>query len=98
MLAFLLMRLTAAISYFLKMVRRDFPKFTVNLWSCSRHFRAGKSPGKLLGRMLGNLKAIYLSQRDAIRVLGAVERILLLFPDAVGERRDRRISIINFAA
>ena len=29
--------------------------------------------------------------RDAVRVLSAIERILLLFPDALGERRDRGI-------
>jgi len=54
-------------------------------------FLAPVSPRKLLGRMLGNLKAIYLQQGDAVRVLGAVERLLLLFPDALGERRDRGI-------
>lgn len=54
-------------------------------------FLAPVSRRHFLGRMLGNLKAIYLQQRDAVRVLLAVERILLLFPDAVGERRDRGI-------
>jgi regulator of sirC expression with transglutaminase-like and TPR domain len=54
-------------------------------------FLAPVSRRQLLGRMLGNLKAIYLQQRDALRVLGAIERILLLFPDALGERRDRGI-------
>jgi regulator of sirC expression with transglutaminase-like and TPR domain len=54
-------------------------------------FLAPVSPRQLLGRMLGNLKAIYISQQDLIRVLGTVERILLLFPDALGERRDRGI-------
>lgn len=54
-------------------------------------FLAPVSCKQFLGRMLGNLKAIYISQGDALRVLGAVERILLLFPDALGERRDRGI-------
>ncbi len=54
-------------------------------------FLAPVSPRQLLARMLGNLKAIYLQQGDAVRVLRAVERILLLFPDALGERRDRGI-------
>ncbi len=54
-------------------------------------FLAPVSRRQFLGRMLGNLKAIYLQQRDAVRVLGAIERILLLFPDALGERRDRGI-------
>jgi regulator of sirC expression with transglutaminase-like and TPR domain len=54
-------------------------------------FLAPVSSRQLLGRMLGNLKAIYLQQRDALRVLGAIERILLLFPQALLERRDRGI-------
>ena len=54
-------------------------------------FLAPVSHRQFLGRMLGNLKAIYLQQRDALRVLGAIERILLLFPDAPLERRDRGI-------
>lgn len=54
-------------------------------------FLAPVSPRQLLARMLGNLKAIYLQQGDAVRVLSAIERILLLFPDALGERRDRGI-------
>lgn len=54
-------------------------------------FLAPVSRKQLLGRMLGNLKAIYISQGDGLRVLAAVERILLLFPDALGERRDRGI-------
>lgn len=54
-------------------------------------FLAPVSPRQLLARMLGNLKAIYLQQRDALKVLSAIERILLLFPDALGERRDRGI-------
>ncbi|WP_341734365.1 tetratricopeptide repeat protein [Microcoleus sp. EPA2] len=54
-------------------------------------FLAAVSPRQLLARMLGNLKAIYLQQQDARRVLRAIEGILLLFPDALGERRDRGI-------
>ena len=54
-------------------------------------FLAPVSSRQLLGRMLGNLKAIYLQQRDAVRVLGAIERILLLFPHALLEMRDRGI-------
>ena len=54
-------------------------------------FLAPVSKRQFLGRMLGNLKAIYLQQRDAVRVLGAIDRILLLFPDALLERRDRGI-------
>lgn len=54
-------------------------------------FLAPVSPRQLLARMLGNLKAIYLQQGDAMRVLRAIEQILLLFPDALGELRDRGI-------
>lgn len=42
-----------------------------------------------LARMLTNLKMIYLNRGDLEQTLAAVERILLLFPNAVRERRDR---------
>jgi regulator of sirC expression with transglutaminase-like and TPR domain len=42
-----------------------------------------------LARMLTNLKAIYLTQRQLEKALAVVERLLLLFPDAPHERRDR---------
>ncbi|MBE9127529.1 MULTISPECIES: SirB1 family protein [unclassified Coleofasciculus] len=44
---------------------------------------------QLLARMLTNLKLIYLNRQDLSRALAAIERILLLFPDAVRELRDR---------
>lgn len=47
------------------------------------------SPYHFLARILANLKAIYLSQGDALRTLAATERILLLFPEALLEVRDR---------
>ena len=40
-------------------------------------------------RMLGNLKAVYASLGDWTRALAAVERIILLVPDALEELRDR---------
>ncbi|HZS32420.1 MAG TPA: tetratricopeptide repeat protein [Methylomirabilota bacterium] len=43
----------------------------------------------ILARMLANLKAIYVGTGDWERALGAVDRILLLAPDAHGELRDR---------
>ncbi|MDA0866072.1 MAG: transglutaminase-like domain-containing protein [Cyanobacteria bacterium] len=46
-------------------------------------------PKPFLMRMLTNLKAIYLHQQDALRVLGILDRMLLLFPEAVSEQRDR---------
>jgi regulator of sirC expression with transglutaminase-like and TPR domain len=54
-------------------------------------FLSPVSSKQLLGRMLGNLKAIYLNQGNTVKVLAAIERILLLFPDALGELRDRGI-------
>ncbi|MBD3883462.1 tetratricopeptide repeat protein [Phormidium tenue FACHB-886] len=47
------------------------------------------SPRYFLARMLANLKAIYIQQEDLLRALAAIERILLLFPDALMEQRDR---------
>lgn len=44
---------------------------------------------QFLARLLTNLKFIYLNQRDLKKALTNVEYILLLFPDAVSERRDR---------
>jgi regulator of sirC expression with transglutaminase-like and TPR domain len=42
-----------------------------------------------LARMLTNLKAIYISKSDLPRTLSVVDRILLLFPSALTEQRDR---------
>lgn len=47
------------------------------------------SPRQLLVRMLTNLKMIYLNRTDLPKALSVVERILLLFPDAPIELRDR---------
>jgi regulator of sirC expression with transglutaminase-like and TPR domain len=41
----------------------------------------------MLIRLLNNLKTIYLNTGDELRALGVVERLLLLRPDAVSERR-----------
>lgn len=43
----------------------------------------------LLMRMLANLKMIYLHHRDVPRTLSAIDRILLMFPRAAAELRDR---------
>jgi regulator of sirC expression with transglutaminase-like and TPR domain len=51
-------------------------------------FLAAVSPRQFLARMLSNLKAIYIAQGEAIKTLAAIERILLLFPDALKEQRD----------
>jgi regulator of sirC expression with transglutaminase-like and TPR domain len=42
-----------------------------------------------LARLLTNLKAIYINQDDDRRTLAMVDRILLLFPTALSEQRDR---------
>jgi regulator of sirC expression with transglutaminase-like and TPR domain len=52
-------------------------------------FTAAVSSRQLLARMLRNLKFIYLNRSDLPKALSVVERILLLFPDAPTELRDR---------
>lgn len=47
------------------------------------------SPTAFVVRMLANLKMIYLQQRNVPKALDAINRILLIYPDAVGEWRDR---------
>lgn len=47
------------------------------------------SKRQILGRLLANLKMIYLVQRDFARALNVIEKILLVFPEAAGEIRDR---------
>lgn len=42
-----------------------------------------------LARLLTNLKVIYLQQQDIPRALGAIDRILVLIPNSLLERRDR---------
>lgn len=55
----------------------------------ARHYLAPIGARAFLLRMLSNLKAIYLGREDLCRALAAVERILLVTPDAIEERRDR---------
>jgi regulator of sirC expression with transglutaminase-like and TPR domain len=52
-------------------------------------FLQSVSPRYFLARILTNLKAIYLKQEDLLRALAAIERILLLLPEARMEQRDR---------
>ena len=47
------------------------------------------SAREILIRMLANLKGVYTALGDWRRARGAVDRILLLAPEAVGELRDR---------
>ncbi len=46
---------------------------------------------QILARMLTNLKVIYMNAGETMKAVGAIERILLLFPEASNERRDRGI-------
>ena len=46
-------------------------------------------PRDLLARMLRNLKEIFRSQEDWPRMLAVMERLVVLLPDDMGERRDR---------
>ncbi|MBE9003496.1 SirB1 family protein [Fortiea sp. LEGE XX443] len=57
--------------------------------SLKPEFLATVSNRQFLARMLTNLKYIYLKQQDLAKTLAAVERILLLFPTAMLEIRDR---------
>ncbi|MGG6240643.1 SirB1 family protein [Nodosilinea sp. AN01ver1] len=47
------------------------------------------TPATFLVRMLTNLKLIYLQNRDVPKALDAINRILLIYPQAVSEWRDR---------
>jgi len=47
------------------------------------------SPRQILVRMLNNLRGIYLNRSEPLRVIGVLDRVLLLDPDDVGARRDR---------
>jgi regulator of sirC expression with transglutaminase-like and TPR domain len=49
------------------------------------------APRQFLVRMLNNLKHIYLDRGDLQRCLAASERILLVDPDTVMEKRDRGV-------
>ena len=52
-------------------------------------FLEAASARQILGRMLHNLKKIYAEAGDDVRTLWVIDRLLLLFPDNVAERRDR---------
>lgn len=55
----------------------------------SPHHLEGISPTAFITRMLVNLKLIYLQQRDVVRALRAIDWVLMIYPEAVSERRDR---------
>jgi regulator of sirC expression with transglutaminase-like and TPR domain len=49
----------------------------------------------MLTRMLRNLKTIYLNVREDDRALAAVERLLVLWPDAPEEHRARGLLLLR---
>lgn len=57
--------------------------------SLEPHHLAPIAPTAFLVRLLSNLKLIYLQNRDVPKALDAINRILLIYPEAVGEWRDR---------
>jgi regulator of sirC expression with transglutaminase-like and TPR domain len=52
-------------------------------------FLQRSTPRRFLARLLSNLKMIYLNRGDWHRALAAIDRILLVFPDALMQVRDR---------
>jgi regulator of sirC expression with transglutaminase-like and TPR domain len=52
-------------------------------------FLGGVSKREILGRMLRNLKGIFVTQKRFERALGVCNKICLLFPDLADEVRDR---------
>ena len=44
---------------------------------------------EILVRMLSNLKNVYLGSQQWVRIIDCIDRILLLAPEQIGERRDR---------
>ena len=58
-------------------------------FSFRRSFLDCVSKRQILGRLLANLKMIYLVQRDFRRAFNVIDKIILVFPQAAGEIRDR---------
>jgi regulator of sirC expression with transglutaminase-like and TPR domain len=54
-----------------------------------RNLLVAAGSGEILGRLLRNLKAIYLHQGALTKALTAVDRMIALAPQAAGEYRDR---------
>ena len=53
---------------------------------------------QILARMLRNLKGAYLRQRDYVRAVAVVDRLLLLHPDALWELKDRGLLYYRLGA
>ena len=54
------------------------------------------SPRQILVRMLNNLRGIYLHRSEFLRVIGVLDRVLLLDPDDIGARRDRGLLTLKW--
>jgi regulator of sirC expression with transglutaminase-like and TPR domain len=52
-------------------------------------------PRDILTRMLRNLKEIFNSQEDWQRLIKVQDRLLVLHPDALAEKRDRGLALIE---
>lgn len=50
------------------------------------------TPREILARMLRNLKEIHQSQQDGQRLIAVLDRLIVLQPQAWGERRDRGLA------
>ena len=59
---------------------------------------AAASRRQILVRLNANLKTVYTDRGDLTRALAAVERILLLAPDAIEEVRDRGLLLLGLHA
>ena len=52
-------------------------------------------PRDILNRMLRNLKEIFNSQQDWPRLVGVLDRLIVLNPNAVHEKRDRGLALFE---
>lgn len=53
------------------------------------------SPKEILTRMLRNLKEIFSSQEDWLRMIGVLDRLIILNPQAMDEKRDRGLAFFE---
>jgi regulator of sirC expression with transglutaminase-like and TPR domain len=63
-----------------------------------RRFLDPIAPAEIIGRVLHNLKNVYFERRDDVRVLWVIDRLLMLCPDDVEERRDRGLVAARLGA
>lgn len=61
----------------------------------SPSFLRAVSKKQILSRMLQNLKGIYAKANDHFKLLGAIERALLINPDSTAETRDRAMACFS---